>query len=133
MVDFSNKDTAVEYHRKLWASISEKLKNGSISIYDIHSSYKVKALVLKDLGITFSIRNACPCCEYAYLNTDGSKISICGHCPVVWTSRCNKFMCIDYISDDGLGLFNEFESSDAIEHAMETADRISNLPVNESV
>lgn len=134
MIDFSNKDTAIEYHRKLWNTIAEGLRDGRILLDDVicGNANTLKQKVLKDFGVSFPIKCSCPACQYSISKNDSLDLT-CNRCPFIWPSTCDEYMCIDYTYNDVLGLFSDFEYSDSVEFAAETADKIANLPVNESV
>lgn len=133
MIDFSDKATAVEYHRRLWNTIAEGLRDGRILLSDVrlNSANNLKRDVLSRMGVP-TIKCSCPACQYSVLHDDSSNMN-CHYCLLIWPSTCDEYMCIDYKYNDGLGLFSDFEYSDSVEAAADIADRIANLPVNEAV
>ena len=127
-VDFSDKHTATRIHKELWNRMATKIRKHELSLFQVrfHAS-KLKYSILQELGIDQIIRCSCPACEYSSTHAEDGG---CSCCPIVWPSKCDRFMCMDFNEDDGLGLHREFECSDSLEEAADIAIKIAELPIN---
>lgn len=133
MINGLSKKAALYYHRKLWTKLRDWISTQIISNIDSSNLYQERRKIIQSF-VVGTMRYQCALCEYAYQQNDHRDSGRCIHCPVVWKSTADEFMCI-HKSNDQLedGIISEMENlldegELELDDLLYMCDEIINLP-----